>query len=156
MNLKTVFKAAFLLLLVISCSPKVPFEVQESFTKQFKNPQDVCWLKTHDSTWEVSFYQRKFYYKTVAYSDSGKWMSTRIEVSEDSVPKQLLSALTKQVPEAFLIKIYNKNTSENNQYQLEILSKGKVYVVAFDTTSKLVVLEKETDRARNDFVIEND
>jgi len=156
MNLKTVFKAALFLLLVISCSPKVPIDLQESFTKQFKNPQDVCWLKTQDRTWNVSFYQRKFHYKTVAYSDSGKWMSTRIEVSEDSVPKQLLSALTKQLPEAFLIKIYNKISPENNQYQLEIINKGKVYVMTFDTTTKLVILEKETDRARNDVVIEND
>ncbi|QHI36153.1 hypothetical protein IMCC3317_15120 [Kordia antarctica] len=156
MHLKPIFTIVLFSLVVISCTPEAPSVVQESFTKQFENAQDICWFKDNDNLWEVSFYQEKFYYKTAAYNAQGKWLFISVEVTKDDVPNEFLVTLKKQFPDSFLIKIFKKHTNTENEYQFEIEDDGILYVLGFDVKNKLLVLENETYKLRNEFIIEND
>lgn len=135
----------FFLFIAISCAPEPPSFVKKSFTTQFRNAQDVNWIKYDANYWEVIFYEKKFYYKTVDYGLKGDWLSTKVEVSEDDVPNQFLSILKLKYPKSLLITSFKQTTPT-----------GNIYALGFTEEKELVILENETAFLRNDFIIEND
>ncbi|MWW26019.1 PepSY-like domain-containing protein [Algibacter lectus] len=150
------FKLIFIFFIVSSCSIQAPTDVQESFEKQFKNAEDISYRRENDTVWQVSFYQEKFHYKTVAYTGKGNWLFTRTKISDGDVPNEVLLKLKKQFPKSFLIQSFQKITGTGNHYEFEIEDNGLRTLLECTVKNELVILENETYRLRNDFIIEND
>lgn len=141
---------------LISCSPKPPNKVENSFTKQFSRAQDINWVERENEQWEASFYLKKFHFLYAKYSSTGQWLETDFKIVESDLPENVLQTLKAKFPKAIIFQSYLIKTPKGNGYEFEIESNGSIYCLGLYTANKLQVLNKATDRLRKEFVFQND
>lgn len=142
-------------LIVLACS-EAPRGLNDVFLTEFNNAKDVQWEKENDSIWNVSFYQKKFHYRTVSYDLSGQRIAIERQIYEKEVPKNKLAAIKNLYPGCQVFQVFEKETIDGTKYIFEIEYQGELIGVFFEAVDNFKILPKTHKRFRWRYEIRND
>ncbi len=141
-------------LIVFACS-NVPQGLNDIFFSEFNNAKDVQWIKENDSIWNVSFYQKEFYYKTASYNLSGQKIALEWNIYGNEVPNDKVEKIRDLYPGCHVFDVFEIKTTNETKYIFEIEYQGELIGVFFTTDDNFKVLPKTHKRFRWRFEIMN-
>ncbi|HKJ31656.1 MAG TPA: PepSY-like domain-containing protein [Balneolales bacterium] len=118
-------------------SSDIPSAVTQAFSSKFANAQNVKWKKVNEFEYDVTFSNDNKKMKA-SFSEDGGLLSTTKQINESKLPKEVMSAVTKNYKKSDIAMAYEITNKKGTQYEVDVRQNGKVSDLTFDDTGDLI------------------
>lgn len=142
-------------IVLTACNASVSDEILEGFANDYPEALDVDWTKDGE-LWKVTFYQRKFHYKSSRYTSTGTFVDIEFEIGIEQVPPELATNIDNMYPSSDLVAIFKRIGPDTKLHIFELIRNGELVGVAIDDDGGLQTIASDDERFTYRVLVEND
>lgn len=111
---------------------KKPAAVLDGFKEKYPNAENVDWKKLDGQKWVATFTRGNSGQYYAQFDDSGKWIETELQLTENLIPDDIVSQLDSTKTDQKLMSVSMKFLPNGDEYVMEVKSGKDVLEMYYD------------------------